>query len=210
MEIKCPFLCKTASLNDYAANKKTCLHMSENGLELNKSHSYYYQVQAQLFICDVGYCDFVVCAFAEQGGMFQQRVMKDDSIWQKCIGGAKLFFELCVLPELLGKYYTRPRPIEQSASQLQKDLPNFVSSGAVLNDGASAASSSGKVASTYPFCYCKQNLHGVKMIRCEHELCSVQWVHYTCAGITRKPRCKWYCAYCDKLVAKRGRKRKVL
>ena len=30
---------------------------------LQKDHQYYYQVQAQMFVCSVGYADFVVCTF---------------------------------------------------------------------------------------------------------------------------------------------------
>ena len=32
-------------------------------LTLDTSHSYFYQVQTQLFVCDVVYSDFCICTF---------------------------------------------------------------------------------------------------------------------------------------------------
>ena len=34
-------------------------------IHLNKKHAYYYQVQTQIFICEVAYCNFCVCTFLE-------------------------------------------------------------------------------------------------------------------------------------------------
>ena len=39
----------------------SCLLQNEDGLELDRTHAYYYQVQTQIFIAKVDYCDFCVC-----------------------------------------------------------------------------------------------------------------------------------------------------
>ena len=40
---------------------KFCLKSIGNGkYELKTDHSYYYQVQLQMILCDVGFCDFVI------------------------------------------------------------------------------------------------------------------------------------------------------
>ena len=42
---------------------------------------------------------------------------------------------------------------------------------------------------------CKEGEYG-KMIYCDGTKCPIGWWHYGCAGITRKPRGKWFCTYC--------------
>ena len=32
------------------------------------------------------------------------------------------------------------------------------------------------------------------MIDCDNDFCEYEWFHYSCVGITRKPRGKWYCS----------------
>nr|CAH7742877.1 unnamed protein product [Callosobruchus chinensis] len=44
VEIKCPYLLKTLSLQEYAARKTTCLQLINNEVCLDKTHSYYFQV----------------------------------------------------------------------------------------------------------------------------------------------------------------------
>ena len=41
---------------------KKCL---DDTLRLDHAHSYYYQVQTQIIVCGVEYCDFVLCTFPE-------------------------------------------------------------------------------------------------------------------------------------------------
>ena len=54
--VKCPFLC-----SDKSYDSKFCLKSVGGGdYELKSDHSYYYQVQLQMKLCDVGFCDFVV------------------------------------------------------------------------------------------------------------------------------------------------------
>ena len=40
------------------------LKKDESSLHLDHTHSYYYQVQTQMFVCNVDYCDFCVCTFS--------------------------------------------------------------------------------------------------------------------------------------------------
>ena len=50
--MKCPF-CTKDSNPDMAK-------FLENG-SLQRDHPYYYQVQTQMFVCDMAFADFVVC-----------------------------------------------------------------------------------------------------------------------------------------------------
>ncbi len=75
---------------------------------MDTNHAYYYQVQTQLFLCDVEYCDFVVCTFSDEGSMHIERISKNLIFWNDCVSKAVTFYRTCVLPELIGKWYTRP------------------------------------------------------------------------------------------------------
>lgn len=57
-EIKCPFTAEDLTLVDCTRTKGSCL-MNE-GLALARYHDNYHQVQCQLHVCKVKYCDFVV------------------------------------------------------------------------------------------------------------------------------------------------------
>jgi len=60
-EIKCPYAYRNSTIAKAADQKNFCLKKGKFGkIHLDKSHAYYYQVQAQIFICGVEYCDFVV------------------------------------------------------------------------------------------------------------------------------------------------------
>jgi len=51
------------NFDDYVQHKSSCLEKVNENLQLKKSHSYYYQVQQQLFsVPNLQYDDFVVCA----------------------------------------------------------------------------------------------------------------------------------------------------
>jgi len=108
VEIKCPYKYRFMTVGEYLETKECCLESSESGIELKQNHAYYYQVQAQMHICDVKYCDFVVCTFpCEVPSIFTIRIFRDAHFWEQCLKKCHEFFKLCVLPELLGKFYTR-------------------------------------------------------------------------------------------------------
>lgn len=72
-----PLLSRRETVAAFRDSRFFLQHNSNGSLHLDLNHAYYYQVQAQLFVTDVEYCDFCVCT-------------------------------MCVLPELLGKWYTQP------------------------------------------------------------------------------------------------------
>ena len=59
LEIKCPYCHQGESIDKAATHdKKFCLKKIDGSLSLDKTHAYYYQVQTQMFVCDVSYCEF--------------------------------------------------------------------------------------------------------------------------------------------------------
>ena len=51
------------------------------------------------------------------------------------------------------------------------------------------------VANSPIYCLCGEGEHG-RMVACDNPQCIVEWFHYRCVGITRKPKGKWYCPSC--------------
>lgn len=64
-------------------------------------------MQAQLFCTGLSYCDFVVCTQKE---VFIERIKPDTAFMMEKMAKVKDFFEIAVLPELLGRWFSRPTP----------------------------------------------------------------------------------------------------
>ena len=61
-EVKCPVVIIDGIFDDYVQHKNSCLEKVNGNLQLKERHSYYYQVQQQLFsVPDLQYDDFVWC-----------------------------------------------------------------------------------------------------------------------------------------------------
>ncbi|XP_046904846.1 inhibitor of growth protein 2 [Hypomesus transpacificus] len=45
------------------------------------------------------------------------------------------------------------------------------------------------------YCLCEQVSYG-EMIGCDNDQCPIEWFHFTCVGLTYKPKGKWYCPKC--------------
>ena len=122
LEVKCPYSHREESVLSPALNdNKFCLKMDNGELHLSHEHAYYYQVQTQMFVCNVNYCDFCVCTFPleeEESSPNIERITRDDEFWKDCLIKAKTFFTTCLLPELLGNWYTRP--VVKSSNSDQK------------------------------------------------------------------------------------------
>lgn len=108
VEIKCPYSTRLFTVDEYLQSDHSCFECVNDELELKKKHKYNYQVQAQMHVCDVSFCDLVVCTFnSNVPNIFVQRIYRDDKFWDDCVLIAKRFFYVCVLPEILGRAYTR-------------------------------------------------------------------------------------------------------
>ena len=196
LEIKCPYCHRDSSVIAAAReDPKFCLKEVNGKLTLDEKHSYYYQVQTQLFVCDVQYSDFCVCTFGsdeDQENLHIERIEKNYSFWHgECVPKAELFFRTCLLPELLGNWYTRPT--------------EFSNANVELADADSETQESNNSEPVY--CYCHKPEDGT-MIACDNPDCSIEWFHFECLGLTEVPKGKWYCPDCRKLTQFMRRSRK--
>ena len=60
VEVKCPIKCKSMTIPDAAKTDGFCLIFVNGVHSLSKTHAYYYQVQTQLHVTKLQWCDFVV------------------------------------------------------------------------------------------------------------------------------------------------------
>ena len=185
LKIKCPYCHRSEDIDALAADPKSCLVKSADGSYcLDKTHPYFYQVQAQIFICNAKHCDFCMCTFPSQttASLHVERIFPDQGFWDHCVQASARFFRTCLLPELLGRWYTRP-----SSEQGTQTSPTAI-------DPAS------EEAERRLYCYCQQPEDGSKeLIACYNPTCNIEWFHTQCLRIDSIPTGKWYCPDCRKL-----------
>ncbi|KAK2138641.1 hypothetical protein LSH36_2687g00008, partial [Paralvinella palmiformis] len=69
MEIKCPYCMKDENIRE---GKNSCLKKVNGVLKLKTNHPYFYQVQTQMLVSSMDYCEFIV--WTDQD-LFGQRIM---------------------------------------------------------------------------------------------------------------------------------------
>lgn len=113
IEIKCLFCAKDLTINEAANTAPNfCLKLDEHGsMRLKWGHAYYYQVQMQLFVTDKTYCDFVLWTERDCTSPFVERVTPDVPFFHKELACATDFFKICIMPKLIGKYFSAPKSI---------------------------------------------------------------------------------------------------
>uniref|UniRef100_H2YFZ2 Inhibitor of growth protein n=1 Tax=Ciona savignyi TaxID=51511 RepID=H2YFZ2_CIOSA len=57
------------------------------------------------------------------------------------------------------------------------------------------------------FCICDQVSFG-QMIACDNKKCPLEWYHFSCVGLTAKPKGKWYCPDCLRDMRTKRKKEK--
>ena len=99
LEIKCPF--KHRNVDPVNITDDTFfLHFTEDGLHLKLDHSYYYQVQGQLAVCEKDYCDFVCWT---KKGMHVERIARNEHFFNMFAPKLEEVFFQYILPEVMTK-----------------------------------------------------------------------------------------------------------
>lgn len=183
VEVKCPHSSRDSFPTEDTLSFCLC-KQSDGKWTLKQDHAYYYQIQTQMHVCRVDYCDFVV--WSEGDGVSIERVPKDEAFFQNIIGDLKHLFIYGVLPELVGKWYTR-RPIANSEHIVSK--PKAIDDNDDDEDYEKL------------WCYCNLPSHG-EMILCENVSCPIKWFYCDCLRIRKIPKGRWKCPSCRKLPKK--------
>lgn len=106
LEVKCPYLLhvnNVGTIQEYLEMKNSCLIKDGDRITLHKSHSYYYQVQMQIFVTQLLCCDFVVWS---PRIFFKERIFPDHEFWNENNKIALKYHSEVIMPELLGRYFT--------------------------------------------------------------------------------------------------------
>lgn len=100
VEVKCPFTFKDI-MPCHIMDKHYCLNHhfgKECDNQLKFDHRYFVQVQAQMAVCDLSYCDFVVYTTV---GVHIERIFFDLNYFNSMKLKITTFFCSKILPELL-------------------------------------------------------------------------------------------------------------
>ena len=106
LEVKCPhcLISRNKKLCENE-NKSFCLEKLEDGrLRLKRDHAYFYQDQAQLGVSEYDDCFFVVWT---ESNLHVESISLDETVWQEICDRSELFFKRAILPELVGRFYSR-------------------------------------------------------------------------------------------------------
>ena len=179
LEVKCPYSCKEKSfIEAVTTDSNFCLEEVTGKLLLKHDHAYYYQIQLQMKLCQTTHGDFIVW---RENELIVERVSINEQFLAMALEKATKFYTNGVLPEVLGKWYSKLPEYQTSRSTEPMNTDNQV------------------------WCYCKGSEDG-EMIGCDNTECDIGWFHTECLRITVIPKGKWYCPNCSR---ERSKRRKI-
>ena len=88
--MKCPFACRNKSFLQCTSETTFCLEKSGGYFSLKHNHAYYYQVQLQMKLCMVTFCDFVMW---REDDLVIIRIDLDEQFVTEAIDKATTFFK---------------------------------------------------------------------------------------------------------------------
>ena len=101
LEVKCPYsaYCKSLTVEQAVAHEKGfCLISSDTHIQLSRSHAYYWQVQGQLAVSRLKWCDFFVWL---GDSFFLERIQADQTMWlHQTLPGLQAFYYKHAVPYL--------------------------------------------------------------------------------------------------------------
>ena len=168
------------------------------------------KVQCQLYCTRRSYCDFVVWLKED---FHEERIYLNEEFMASCIEKARHFFQVAVLPELLGKFFSRPSDSASSTLDKVITLTSTMSSVHAVSDDLNYTISSVHGISeddnrNEVYCYCQKGESG-NMIGCDNPECQYGWFHFSCLKLSSTPKNKkWYCRDRRKLPSYRKKTNK--
>jgi len=154
LEIKCP----------RDENMFACFDGNDS---LLRSHAYFYQVQAQMYVCDLSYCDFFVY---NKKSHILHRIVPDEDCREEIVQKSQLYFMYVILPELIAKHFSLNR------APLAPSLVNCHDETVII-------------------CYC-QTPRRDPMVTCSGEKCTFREFHCRCVDLRTTTKRPWLCREC--------------
>ena len=176
LEIKCPHKHRKQTIKGaISSDTAFCLTIVDGSIALREDHPYYSQVQAQIFLTKSAYCDFAVWTTVDLAIV---RVFPNQMFWDECVTKATALFKMAILPELVGKWLVHDSSVNQNTI-------------AETQEGKESDADAENVI----FCLCQKQEYG-EMIACDKKGCKIEWFHFGCVGLKRKPKGVWICPPC--------------
>ena len=102
VEIKCPYGTATHTYRNLtpvacAAQPGFCCYIQDGRLCLKTSHSYHYQIQGQMAVCNVDWVDFVIWTKKD---ISVQRVVRDRNFWDGMLPKLQEFYVRGITAEM--------------------------------------------------------------------------------------------------------------
>jgi len=167
-------------------------------------HVYFFQVQMQMKLCKVKFCDFIV--WGKDGAYLTQRIEYDEDFTENALVQVKSFVKLCLLPKLVSQCFTSGTKKSDATSDCESEEDNgqLLSLGddVMINpsqeDGIAKQSTSlidlvedaesdlvEDEEDNGLWCYCRQDEHYDAMIAFDGENCAIKWFHLSCVNLTQ-------------------------
>jgi len=116
------------------------------------------------------------------GHTWKITILPDIDFFHTALQKVETFFKCCILPEILGKWYTRSVEMQViRTDKLQTELPSLLTKPVI--------------------CYCCKGDPTEDMI-CSSGICKIVKFHSVCLGLKWIPKKKWNCPDCCKILNK--------
>ena len=149
---------------------------------MNLDHFFHKRYSAKYFVRNVATVTLL------SGQIHVERIYPDEKFWCQNVPKAKHFFTTAILPELLGRFYSR---IQQVPSNKRARTP--------ISDSESSSAWQSSPSAQQTYCYCN-GLDEGHMVGCDNPGCAYKWFHLDCLGLKSHPTSKkWFCPECRKL-----------
>jgi len=130
------------------------------------------------------FCDFVVWT---ESAVHIQRIYPNEDFWLEKVSKVKQFFATAILPELVGKFYSRNTDMVLCSSEPPSEHTS------------EPGPSSVEETDTKVYCYCQSAERGT-MVGCDNPECVYEWFHLECLKLSYPPKGRyWYCPDCRKI-----------
>lgn len=95
LEVKCPYSYRMVTPRNACAEPDFYCELINGKPYLKKEHIYFFQVQGQMGICGVDWCDFVVYT---KKGLLIQRIVFDENFWEQMMSYLVKFYQEHIIP----------------------------------------------------------------------------------------------------------------
>ena len=107
LEVKCPYCKRGMTVEQACKDPNFCLYIDDDGVpRLKFGHKYYYQVQGQMYVCNLEWVDFVV--WFGGNNVFIERIYFNKDWWyQTVLPRIDFFYKRAFLPEMFTRRIER-------------------------------------------------------------------------------------------------------